>query len=876
MKYCPLIICSIFLFLSNEKLQADENIDSSIALSEKLNKLEMFDLSLYLLQKTAEENPQSKDIINVQKAQTLFAMKNMKKGEEIINKISSSSPANSFSRFVLGTNAIERGKNDMGTKALEKYCAYMKNNMPPADSHLAKQFQKAVSYLIFAYKKEGKLKELAKATKYLDWPYKGEVVAEKSDDPRTKYEDTIRDSQTKLDAAEIMKKEGKSGWKDIVKKTVPLLKEVYWDGQTALAAMAAIELTKAYSMLGESEKALKELQQYWKLIKALDEGYRNAGIVPPSAKAYLWKGKSNLDLGEKAKDKDEKIKYLFTAAKNFLTIIVKYDQKKCMQLADAVAGFNKSKELLAKEGKNLKWPKGIKLPGGFDRKRADSMFEQDKYKEAIPLYMDILQKPGGRLSSDTPDILNRTAFAYLKTGKILESLTLAAYLGEYFPEDKDTASALLRVAETLWKQYKSSPASPKGTSALNDALMVYKIFLKCCPTHNFADEISARCAKVYYDRANTLAQAANSMPNGPEKLKKNKESRDAFKAAIPMYQHIVDNYLHTDLGKSSAYLLAWCYTNSKQYIKGSEIFAKFADAETNREDKNKRNLGQIADAKYRVAENYTRAAGDLEKEAKQLRIAAESAPTEDALKTFTPEKGTPLPLSEEALLKKSKEKTEQAIVYFKESVKNLNELLNKWMAPGGRLATPENPKDKTKIKDIKEKAISLLAWSYDGSRDNTNAITAFKNLIAKYPNKKEIPRAMLRLGMIYIEEDKANEASEILNELSSKYPEEGKKALPKLVKTMYQIKKYDKSIDAAEKIFEGAPEKIPVAEIKWIAQNLYNCDGTYPERGALVSLKACELLNKKIEDPDMPQWVGKDKAKSLEKIQKRKQKSSRF
>jgi len=853
-----------FLFL-NIDIFADRDVNESIALSEKLNELEMFDLSLYLLEKTTREKPNHKDMISVQKAQTLISMRDLEGGKRIINGIPRSSTAYAFSRYVLGISSIESGDNKTGVKALEEYFAYMVKNLPEANSVLGEQYQKGVSYLVFVYKKEGKVKELTNAMSYLEKLNEQKKPDDAPpDDEGTKYEKILVDAQTKLDAAEMMKFDNKPDWKPILEGVIPPLKEIYWSGQTSWSGLTAIELSKAYCLLENYDESLKELQTYWGLIKALDAGYREEELVPPSAKAYLWKGNSNMGLAEKTTEKEDKIKYLFNAAKCYLTIVAKYDNKKCFQTGKAVAGFNKARDLLKIEEKILKWPENIKLPSGFDRKIADDKFNKDKYEECIPLYMKVLQSPGGRSSTDAPDILNRVAYAYLETGKVLESLTLATYLGEYFPENKETPKALLRVGETLWKKYEQSPTTPAGKGAQDEALMLYKTFLKNCPTHEFADEISARSAKVYYDRANDLAREANKMPNGPEKIKKNEEARESFKEAIPIYQQILDNYLHTDLGKSSAYLLGWCYTNSRQYIKGAEVFAKYADAETNREKKEKRNFGQIADAKFRVAQNYTRAAGDLEKAAKQWKADAKSAPTESDLQASPPKAGKPVPLSEEALIKKSEDNYTKAIEYFKISVANLNELLEKWMKPGGRLAEATTKKDKDKINEIKEKAISLLAWSYDGTRDNENTIKAFKNFIEKYPKHKDIPRAMLRLGMLYIEENKANEAAAVLNELSAKFPEEGKKALPKLARTMYEIKKFDKSIDAAVKIFEGNTDEVPVSEIKWIARNLYDCEGTFPEKGALISLQACELLNKRIEKPVMAQWVGPAKAKALE------------
>jgi len=876
-----LFTCSFILL--NLNLRADREVDDSIALSEKLNELEMYDLSFYLLKKTIAENPDFTDFLRVQEAQTFYAMRNDEKAKKILDSIPTSSTAYAFARFVLGISLIGRGKNEEGCRALEEYCAFMKNNMPKRGSSLDKQFEKAVSYLIFAYRKDGKVDELQKVMKYIEWPRAGEDGNDKPPGVEEGYEEVIMNAQIKLDAAEMLKQNNKPGWKEIIigkeepvdpkkpkgpKKEGGIIKElkgVYWSGQTAYSALAAIELTKAYCLLERYEEGLKELKTYMNLIKSLDDGYREQGFVPPSSKAYLWRANINWEQGEKATVKDERVKFFLSAANDYLYIIAKYDQEKCQYTGKAVAGFNKANDAIFKEtGKKIKVPPSINIPKGFNRKKADDMFAKDRYKEAIPLYMEVLQTEGARSSQDAPDLLNRAAFSYLKTGKILESLALATYLGEYFPESKDTPMALLRVGETLWKEYKKSPATPKGKTSQNEALMIYKIYLKNCPTHEFADEIAVKTAQVYYNRATDYFRKADKL-KGEARAKKIEEARQAFRDAIPIYQQILDNYLHTDLGKKSAYQLAWCYTNSKQYKKGAEVFATFADAEYGREKKEKRDFGLIADAKFRVAENYTRAAADVEKELKKLKKQVENAPSEATLKAAPPpKKGKTAPLSEEAIRKLIDEKTKEAIELFTISATNLDELLNKWIKPGGRLTEATKPSHKKKIKEIENKAASSYAWAIDGTRDNKKAIKAFKNFVEKYPKNKDVAKSMLRLGMLYIQEEMPNEAAKTLDELSSKFPEEGKKALPKLARTMYKIEEYDKSVDTVKKIFAGDTSELPVSDLKWIARRIYDCEGRYPKEGASLSLQACEILNTKIKKPVLSDWIGIEKARAIE------------
>ena len=195
-------------------------------------------------------------------------------------------------------------------------------------------------------------------------------------------------------------------------------------------------------------------------------------------------------------------------------------------------------------------------------------------------------------------------------------------------------------------------------------------------------------------------------------------------------------------------------------------------------------------------------------------------------------------------------------------MKNAQELLQ-WLKPGGRLADVTTSKAKEKIKKATTRAYELIPWAYDGAEDIDHAISAFTQYIQKQPDSKGIPNAMARLGMLYIEKGKPNEAAQVFNTLTSKFPDEGKKVLPKMARTMYDLGKYDKALDAVKRIFEKQPVDISVADMKWIARNLSDCGGTHPKEGAVLALKACALLQKKLKTPDWNKWLGKKKGKEI-------------
>ena len=698
-----ILILLIALFPCVSRAQTDRA--STIALSQKLNDMQMYELSLYLVSKEMKAHPEAKDFFLVQQAQTYFATKKTDKAWKIINSIPKDSKAYAFSKYIMGIQSVKGGKYKMAAKPLEEYFTYIKTRLPK-ENEKAKvdEFRMAVAYLKHVYVQLKQPLKAAKAASYIQWltDYWDKLAggAEKLSPQERKFQNTLNEAEAQLDTMERMRMNGEKVNAKAAAALIKPLTDVFWAGGTSSYSInASILLAKTYWLLGRYKNGIDILDKYSKTTKGLDLWYKKRRIFyeAPSARAYLWRGFCNIGLGDKAKSKDDKIKCYFKAAKRFLYILVKYDVDKCRYSKKAVAGFNIAKDALARLGKPLKISKSIKLPrNDFARKSADDKYARGKFAEAIPLYLNLIRAPGGRTSADAPDLLFRLAFSYLKNNSMLEALTIADYLGDYFPEAPNTPKALLGAAQLLWNKSKKAKNPALKENYLQDALTVYDSYLSNCPTDEYADEISSRVAKVYYDKASKLAIQANKMPNCPEKAKKAEEARGAFKRTIPLYKRIMDNYLQTDMGKNAAYLLAWCYSNSRQYEKAAGVFLKFADAETTREKKEKINWGLVADAKLRAAQNYVQFASALDKEAKAFRTEADSAPKAGSAAAKKETNGK-LPKTEEALLAAAKKNESEARKYYKLAVENILELIGNWSSPKGRLAKAKTAKHKKKI-----------------------------------------------------------------------------------------------------------------------------------------------------------------------------------
>ncbi|MFZ2656589.1 MAG: tetratricopeptide repeat protein, partial [Victivallales bacterium] len=528
----------------------------------------------------------------------------------------------------------------------------------------------------------------------------------------------------------------------------------------------------------------------------------------------------------------------------------------------------------------------------LERKEADQYFSDQKYQQALALYLKAVITD--RKAGDADITLARLASCYIKLDQPLEAMAIATYLCDYYPKSEATPTIMVQTGEILWtagtakKDPKNKDKDEKAADALfEDAIIVYNSYLKNCPADQWAGDVSARIARYYYNKAVELAKAANNLPQGEEKAKKALEARNAFRTTAPYYQNIASNFAHTRWGISSIYSLAWCYTNAQDYVPGAEYFLKFCEKEMAEEAD--RDIGNIADAKMRAADNYIQYAKSLDKEADALRNKA----FEMGLAGAPPAAAPPLPApkkedsadkvakeikkdgaKDEAttpvqLNSKADELKKQAVENYKIALKHLNELINTWCGTGGAF---ENSKDQ-KVQKAVESAYSLLGWAYDGANNNENACKAFDSFIKKYPSSKLVPMSMLRMGLIYADMGKFDVAGQVLENLAEKFPQspEGKSAFSTLARTMYEIKKFDKSIEVFGKIFAQNID-LTSQDLRWACANLSDCDGAHPKAGAEMAVKAGDILLAKLDKLPPEDLIGKTRARETANNPKEQQK----
>jgi len=883
-------LCFIFAFIFSAItfiiFSESNDVTTAISLSKKLNLLKMFDYSIYLIEKIIKENPGESDRLKIQLGLTYFAQGKIQEGEKIISSIPSSSNYYSDSRRVMGIESIKKGQYDIGITALEDYFKVKKAN-PPKDDNGKDEFMEAWQYLLAAYQAQKNVKKVDEVLKYKDVL---EETTEKDTSPLVNRDAKLVAIQLKLDTAELMKEEGKSGWQTIASDQLKPLDDLKWNVDS-IFAFAEVEQARVYYILDRYDDALKKLTdpKILPIITGMDEGYKQIGkpSEAPSVFATFVEGLVYRAQAQKASTDEEKIKLYTMALGKFYNIILHHNA--FPKIERVIGAFSDCKEKLEKLGKTVKIPKKVldqlNKAISFRKKEADRLFKEEKYAQAIPIYLEELKK--SRSGEQGADNLAMLSYCYVKTDKALEAMAVASYLGEYFPKFSKTPGALLQVGEYLW-----------GKKEYEDALTIYKFYLKACPTDQYAGAISARVAKYYYDKAAEAAKTARSLPSGEEKKLKLDEARQAFIEAVPYYQNIINNFQHTDYGRSAYYLIGLCYFNAREYLKASEAFLKFCEMEA-KIPREKIQLGDIADSKLRAAESYFQYATSKEKKAKSLKEKLsliettavssassvekteniknqeeddqeksrgnedqipESAPLEDSNIDFNK-------LTPDELKKKIDEYDQEANKYYQETVKQCKEFFT--MLSSGILKGDSSKK--TLI--AKENASSLIAWAYDGLKDKEKTVTALTSFIKEYPKGKQTPAAMQRLGILYAEIGKFEDSAKVLEELAVKFPDskEGKQAMPMLAKSMYEIGNYEKSIEVLKKMLDQKTE-LSIFDLRWALENLSDCGGKNPKEGSECAFTAGKILLEKIEKPVLEDWLGKQRAAQIANDQKEQKK----
>ncbi len=892
--------------------------DRDIAFSKKMNEVQLFDYSEYFLKKCIDANPSDVDRVRAQLADTYMQWNKSDDAMKIVAQIPETSPFYAQGQGVIGVAAAKKGNYALAIKALEKVMAYCEKNKGAVE-----ELKEPLRWLQQAYQEEGKAEKVKKVMELLSVGqdpreatyYK--IVAE-LDTAESMLEDELAapdrakpflDKRKKrLEAfekrEELKKLKGKDksaaeklallesvdykDWQSIAIRAVYELEDLQWDGQSIVTAFSYSAIGRSYFMLGNYAEAQKALNMNPELLEACDEAFKKEKALGQSPSAFVkyWSGNVAFKLASMTDKNEDKIKYLKEALRAYAKLLVAYQgfpdaskaYGKLLKASDQLVALEPSmakkvEEMKAKipasQGSAADAAEDI-VPGEIDQ-----AFRDKRYPEVVKALLPIVREK--RMSSGSPDALYKLAFAMVNNKQDLESMALCVYLASLYPKTQHASVALLQVSDVLWKAGKK-----------DDALLLYELFLKIAPDHQFACEIAARVAQEYYNNAAALGTEANKMPAGEPKRKKTLEAIEAFKAVIPKYQRIIDGFGNRKEWVDKAYyMLAISFSSSRQFEAAADTYLKFCNSEP--ED-----LTQVADAKMRAADSLFQAGQDYEKQAKELReqayampsskpdakkdAPAEPAKADDAKKDAPAEpakadapegapavaEAAPAANTREGKLAEAARLEKMGKNSYKEGIAHLKELMEDWLKDGGKLGKVVSDQ---KVQKTVEDTMQLLPWLYDAADEKKVYYAEVQKFIAKYPKNKSVPASMMRMGVIYTEIGDDKSAERILGELSTKFKDtnEGKNAKFYLARSLFNNQKYDKSVEIVGDLLHNKDllANLNVQNLRWISSNLWNCGGQHPINAAKLALEAAEMLLGKLEKPDMKDWVGQQMALEL-------------
>ena len=829
-----LIAAAIVCGSATYSVQA-QTTQRDVKFSKELNKLGLTDYSIYFIKRQMEKDPDDIDLLKIQLAETFLGSRDpkvAKEGSELIATISESSKYYPFAQLTIGKIKILKKDYKGGIKylkAFEEYC----NEEYESDDFDKDAEKEGCGYLAKAYELIGE-KKLAKKV-IEDWQKRQGMNTEKP--PQLVKLDTA------IEKIEKAEETTAGGEKDtLLNEAIKILTEdVPYYGQNQITAASYYAAGRAYVDMGEYDKALEVMSQEKEFVAQINKAYEEmgAGKQAPGGFIAYWKGVALQKKAEEASG-EEQVNLYKQAFIQYFVNLKKYEGNKY-----ATKAYDGYRKCLAVLKDNNAAPKKLPSFNPPIKKTRESilspeeglMFTEKKYDD----FIDIATKKlyAKRTESGAADALMKLALAYLETGRELEALAVADYMALAYPEEKETQAALTKIAAKYWKKEGSTPEETLANKKI--AVREYGVFLKIAPDNPAAPDIATVVAQYYYSKAVGLAHDAKKTTDNKKKREITDKAIEAFKNAVPYYQYIADNFGVNERGISALYYIALCNSFANENVKAAEAYLAYLP-------KIASDKAKLADTKFNIGNNFFKAGQKYNKLYKAQKLEAEEL------------NRTGSKVEAVAKMAEANRNKEIANTYFKKAVDHLNEYLTKWLNDPKYLAGVKDEK----VKKITEKAYELICWSYDMLGERKIASEKFADFITRYPKSPKIPQFMQRRGELHAELKDFNTAAKILEELANKYPEspQGKRALFTLARSMYNIGDFRKSIAIFNKILDKKLE-ISVTNLKWVVKTMTKTDEDNKADAGRLIVRAGQELEKRLKNPVLSDWIGKDEAYKL-------------
>ena len=599
-----LFFCLAVTMLAAAELPYDLEMD--VEFIQKLGELELTDYADMQLRQMAAAYPKHQELIGLERARFLYATGSSKQADAAVDAIRKDSPFYPQALILKGqVHAARRRFND-AEKTFQEYFALI----PTAPKRRAdrEDFKRAIRIFNRVLTELGKGKE---AAAILDKLPKESQDGENTAERQVAY----LKIQALIDIQEANLKEKKAVDVTTLKNCINQLKPLQF-GRDGVSASASLQTARIYNILGfnelntakpEAKGNIKTFLEAIRTIKMVDPFLeemekargKESSLIP---EAMYLKGlaiRGNAEVMHFAKKDDLAAKQLKGAATYFETLVSTYPdsarQSDALVEHQACAALSDQYQLGVKITLSSSGDGSAEIDAKLEQ--AKSLFAAKKYAEATPVYLEALRV--GRRSRKLPTLAVRLLICLGQLDRVAEGDAILSYLVEAFPDQKDTADAAFRFGGLLYERAKTEKNAAVKASLEESYLQAWNQFVAIAPSHPKAPEVAYAVAQRTFNIAADLARKANAEKNAAKKDELKAQAAEAYRAAIPPFQRLANDFSAFDKGVLAWYKLGWIYYFLEDKPQAAEAFLQYVE---NEKSDAPDQLANKLEAKFRAAE----------------------------------------------------------------------------------------------------------------------------------------------------------------------------------------------------------------------------------------------------------------------------------
>ncbi|MCR4574032.1 MAG: tetratricopeptide repeat protein [Lentisphaeria bacterium] len=604
-RYWIFVFCNIACALAAAELPYELELD--IEFVQKLGELELNDYADMHIKQMAANYPKFQELIGLERARFFYATGSAKQADAAIAAIRKDSPFYPQALILKGQVHAVRRNFAEAEKTFNEYFALV----PAAPKRRSdkEDFKRAIRIFNRVLTELGKGKEAAAILDKL--PKDNSQGAQQTTERQVAY----LKIQAIVDIQDNLLKGGKPVDVKALNGCIDQLKSLQF-GRDGVSASASLLTARIYNIIGfhelntlkpEAKANIKSFLNAIKTIKMVDSFLeeiekargKDDSLMP---EAMFLKGlaiRGNAEVMHFANKDDLAAKQLKGAATYFETLLASYPnssrQSDALVEHQACAALSDKYQLGVKIALSNLGDGSAEIDARLEQ--AQSLFAAKKYAEAAAIYMEALRL--GRRSRKLPSLAVRLLICLGQLDRIAEGDAILSYLVDAFPDDKDTADAAFRFGGLLYERVKKEN-NPEIKAMQEDSyLRAWEQFVTIAPGHPKAPEVAYAVAQRLFNIAAELAKKANAEKNATRKNELKARTAEAYRAAIPSFRRLAEDFAAFDKGVLAWYKLGWIYYFIDDKPQAADAFLKYVELE---ESTDTDRLAYKLEAKFRAAE----------------------------------------------------------------------------------------------------------------------------------------------------------------------------------------------------------------------------------------------------------------------------------